>query len=68
MALRDKLLVLVDEMWAEAEETAARRSRVESRILRDTVNRILVALDLPERKWVPPKEEPASYLAAVREP
>jgi len=63
MALRDKMLDLVDELWAEAEQATIHRSRVESRILREAANRVLAVMDLPERAWSPPPEEPPSYTA-----
>jgi hypothetical protein len=61
--LRERLLALVEELWVEAEVAAAKRSRVESRVLRSTANRMLAVLGQPERSWSPPPEEPPAYLA-----
>lgn len=46
MALRDKLIVLADDLWVEACDATARRSRIEAFAKRDAANRIRAAMDM----------------------
>jgi hypothetical protein len=46
MSLREKLIVLADELWQEAHEAAERRSRVEASAKRGAANRIREVLEM----------------------